>query len=890
MASWARNLLMVLVLLTGALPLLGASKAEDRAFDAARMAFNDSQWERAEGAFGAFVVEYPKTTNWAEAVLFRAEARIMLKNYGGAIELLDGGRTNAAQLADEYLFWLAEAQFQSGKVDVAADLYAKLVADYPTSPRRLAAVMTEATARSQLKQWDRVTDILLRPDGAFQTIAKQNPTQTNVVGGHLLLARALSEQKQFKEAEAALQPLMAVELNGRLAGERDRLLESIQRADGRLDQALSTATHLVSIATNDPVLLSEGWSARGRDLELLKRPEEAVTAWRQVLGVRGAPAARQEEALLRVSDLYLAQERVGEALQTLEEFLGTATNSPVADIAWLAVGELRLRQIGSQNAVTGTNAASSLGTNPVARAQSAFDTLLERFPSSPRVGKAQLGRGWCLWLTSQWAASEAAFEQAAKILKPSYDQAVATFKLADARLQQTNYAGALVKYQEVVASGNSLPEVNTNLVERALYQVLQVARAAGNDAAANDAMRKLLKDFPNGTYAESGLLVLGKARTGDPASWRRVLEEYLKGEVDPKLAPTVRLAVARTYEQERNWTKAAEEYGAWLSVYPESTARGRAEYFRALATARSGDETNAFMEFTNFVTVFPTNEFTPRARWWVADHYWREDDLVNAERNYLLLFQNHPESELRYEAQLRAGQAAFYRQRFDDAVNYFTSLTSDTNCPPSVYSRAMFAYADTLMESAPTGTNASTANYILASQIFRTLQQRYPDGEIAWLAEGKIGECFFQLGVSDAGQYENARKAFERVLASKAGVSARSEAEWGLGQLMEKQISSTSSTNNNVVLKQALNRYLNIVYGENLRGDEQADPKWVQRAGLDACRVAESLQAWETLVGRGNGDGLCETLAKLLPPMRPSMEKKKARAEEQLQLQKNTKN
>jgi hypothetical protein len=123
------------------------------------------------------------------------------------------------------------------------------------------------------------------------------------------------------------------------------------------------------------------------------------------------------------------------------------------------------------------------------------------------------------------------------------------------------------------------------------------------------------------------------------------------------------------------------------------------------------------------------------------------------------------------------------------------------------------------------------------------------------------------------------------VLASKAGISARSEAEWGLGQLMEKQSAPTSSTNQNDVLKQALRRYLNIVYGENLRGDEQADPNWVKRAGLDACRVAESLQIWETLVGPENGKGLCDRLSELLPPLRPLFEKKKARAVEQLQLQ-----
>lgn len=878
MSSTVRNLWLTLVFLAGALPLWGAPKAEDQAFGKAAQAYHDHFWERAERELGAFTMSYPASEYRAEAMLLRAEARIELKNFTGAIELLNTGRATAGRLGGEYLFWLAEAHLQSGQREAAADLYAQFAVAFTNSPLLLEAVVAEATVRAQLQQWPRVTEILQRPEGLFQTQAREHPALTSVVRGRFLLAKALFDQGQFQAAETALLPLANEKLDSRLAWQRDHLLASIQFADGRAELALATSTNFLNFATNQPVLAGEGLALRGRILEKLGRADEALVAWKQILELPDAPTERQREALLRVGDLYLAQDRVSDSLLTLEGFLATATNSPVADIAWLAVGELRLRQFAEMNASTTTNATSVGTTNLLAGAQAAFDTLLERFPKSSLVGKAQLGRGWCLWRTNGAGESEGAFAASVAALEPSYDRAVASFKLADARLQKKNFAGAVANYREVVVFGDANPQARSNLVERALYQILQVARGAGDDAAANEAMAKLLEEFPEGALAESGLLAFGsqQGNAANPAMRRGVLEDFLKREPDSKLAPAVRLAVARTYEQERNWSKAFEEYAAWLGVYPEHAARARAEYFRALATARAGDETNAFTQFTNFVATFPTNEFAPLARWWVADYFGREEDWRSAEREFQLLFKSHPESRLRFKAQLRAGQAAYNRQRFDEAINYFTTLANDPGCPPEEEAQAMFAYGDTLMIQAPAATSKPTANYAEAIKVFRALQQKYPDGEIALLAEGKIGQCYFQLGADDPGQYKNARDAFGKLLLSSASVTARSEAEVNLALVLEKQILPTSSTNANGALQQALEHYLNVVYGTKLNPGEHADPVWVKRAGLDALRLTERLEKWAALTN------LCNTLSVALPPLQPLLEKKKARAEEQL--------
>ena len=128
----------------------------------------------------------------------------------------------------------------------------------------------------------------------------------------------------------------------------------------------------------------------------------------------------------------------------------------------------------------------------------------------------------------------------------------------------------------------------------------------------------------------------------------------------------------------------------WLKDFPTNALRPQADYALARANYQAGNETNAFVLFTNFVAQFPTNELAPLAQWWVADHYFRlgGTNYVDAERNYQMLYQNTNwqgsplvYTNLAYQARLMAGRAAMGRQGYKDAIDHFTSLTSDTNCP-----------------------------------------------------------------------------------------------------------------------------------------------------------------------------------------------------------------
>ena len=240
---------------------------------------------------------------------------------------------------------------------------------------------------------------------------------------------------------------------------------------------------------------------------------------------------------------------------------------------------------------------------------------------------------------------------------------------------------------------------------------------------------------------------------------------------------------------------------------------------------------------------------------------------MNAELNYQQLASGHPSSSLRFEALLRAGRAAVARDNPLAAISYFTNLTGDANCPVKENAQALFATGDCYMSLKAEGTNQARTNFNAAIQRFNLIIQKYPDTEIAVLAQGRVGDCYWNLGEDD-----NAKTNYNAVLAnSMAEAPARFQSMYGLGLIEERTGQAMSGPNEAAYfLKRALEKYETIIHQE----DETVDTTWVKRAGLQSLSIAEKLQDWEKVAS------LCNTLGRLLPTERANLEKKKARAEQ----------
>ncbi len=360
------------------------------------------------------------------------------------------------------------------------------------------------------------------------------------------------------------------------------------------------------------------------------------------------------------------------------------------------------------------------------------------------------------------------------------------------------------------------------------------------------------------------MLLVGQAlnREGGPAEARKVFSDFItRFPSQSPLLPEVKLAIARTYEQETNWSEAINQYNTWVATYTTNSALPRAEFSRAWVNYQSGNESNALTLFTNFVERFQTNQIATNddlaasAQFWVGDYYWRQENFLEAELNYQKVFQKWPTSRLTWEAYMMAGRAAMERANPVQASPYFTNLTaslsvSNSSCPKELALQALFALGDASMAMP---YDANTNKFKEAIGIFLNIATSYTNSHLSPLAWGRLGGCYYSMATNDPTQYSEGTNAYQlainsyqKVIDSELSESAsRSMAECGIALCLEGRARLEPPARQGVWLGLALNHYLNVLLGTNLRDKEEDHRFWFQQAGFAAGRLDEEMGEWD---------------------------------------------
>jgi TolA-binding protein len=884
-----------------ALSIFGAAQVwsadtpeSDDAFKAAAKPFQDKIYDRAEKQFEEFIAKYPQSARVPEVVLLQAQCRFERTNFVGAAELLIGRMGAAGEFGDQYRYWIAEARFHDQKYSAASEAYADLLRAHTNSPLRLRASYGEAFSHFKLNNFSRTVELLNDPAAPFQQAAQTSTNDTEVVRGYLLMGEALRAQRNYRAVEEALMSLSRRKLSPDLDWQREYLLANSQLADGRPEDALKKVTNLVALATaaTNPVLHANSLMFQAAILES-KQPDAAIQTYERITEIKDVSASQSRQAILKIVDLMMAQNRLTNAMERLKTFVGQSPQDAASHLLRLTLGELHLRHSYSlAEKVPKPRLQTNLAaiSNSLQQAKTNFDFIINLGTNANRelIGKAHLNRGWCRWEESRFIEgparlleSQQDFQAAAGHLPVSEDQAIARFKWADCQFELRDYTNAMTNYKFVIENYSDLPQVKTNLFGQALDHMLRSSIEVDDFDGAKDAMEKNLAWFPKSSLGHQGVLTYAVAllNRNKPVMARLALNKFQQGFPDSPLLPEIQLALARTFVEQANWPSAIIEYDRWVIRHTNHNALSQAEFDRAWVYYQQGNETNALHLFTNYVTRFAASPLAPLAKYWVAEYYYRHNDPLTAEVNYkdkiIVQNTNLPLPDLSYQSRLMTGKAAFMRQAYAEARGYLNDLIrdlermDDTNSPRALLSEAYLMFGDiVLTDPAPGATNV-LIRFEEAINIFKRAR-RLPaaTNRLAVLATGKIADCLSQLH-----RYAEATAEYRNIIPSPlADVTMRSQAEVRLGEILENQagLTSASAPDRKQLLESALNHYLNVFHGKNLvpGKHEQPEPFWVKRAGLQAASLAEKLQRVSEAIG------IYARLLNELPSLRPTWESK----------------
>jgi len=872
------HILSIILFLTGAAGLQGATPAESKAFGVGVKLFEDKFYSTAEKTFAEFLEKNPGSDLCAESILFQSRARFFQTNYTGTLELLQPNLPQAGKSIEHYLFWLGEAHYALNDFSKAAGQYEELLSRFPDSARAIHAAVAQAFCFSRMAKWEKVIRLLQEPSSVFQKHLAKSPSGESSVQGILLLAEALTEKERVSEAEAVLNQIPVGQLSPVWKWKLQFLMARIQLINGRTDLALTNAVQLLLLSTNtaQKLLIAQSLNLQGEIYETLNTNAPAVLAYERLLTLDSAPVNLRQKALFKIVELSRRQ-KTNDVTRKLEAFVEQNPEDPTADYGRVALSELYLADYFNhdpEKSAARTNNTRTLNlTNLLVMASSNLQKTL-RTPDQELKGRVLLDLGWCAWALDRNDEARTNFTEALGLLQDANLLCIAEFKLGDIAYKNQQHSEASRHYYNAYFSYYKKPNMDQAVLELGLYQCLRASLDGGDLVTASNVVTELFRAYPNGFLGYSGALLLGQdlTRNARPAAARSLFLELKNRMPDSPLLPEVDFAIARTFSQERDWTGAISQYELWANRYSGHPLAVNAEFSRALSFGQNGQGTNALQIMTNLAAKFPTNPIIPMAQQWIADYYFNREEYFDAEKNYQLVFQNpSAPASLGYLARLNAGKAAFALQEVNTARSYLTNLVTlmirDTNAAPNLVAEGWLALGDTIYHQFLENTNKPLEELREAITAFSKITNDHT-GSLAPQAYGKVGDCYFQWAVlkNDTSRFERATNAYAAIFQlPQADDSARHQAGCGIGLVFEAQGR----------VEEALTAYLKVLYEMDT---SKPDSFWAKEAGLAAARLCELSENWDRAVA------VYQRMAKLLPAYSETLDKKIITARTQVEI------
>jgi outer membrane protein assembly factor BamD (BamD/ComL family) len=387
----------------------------------------------------------------------------------------------------------------------------------------------------------------------------------------------------------------------------------------------------------------------------------------------------------------------------------------------------------------------------------------------------------------QFDTATAAFEQIAH--SNSLWSKAALFNASTGWLQLGDHARFVADYRELDKQGSDEESRADLRLQQALMQ------AEKGDKAAARSFQQFIRDFPKNPR-------VSEAWVG--------LAELAFHSTPPRLE-----------EARKNLAHAAE-------ANPTAAAAQRADYLQIwVEEASAGNEAKVIELAKRFLQQHEAAPFAPEVRMKLAELYYRRQDFANAQTEFEIIAQQHPEDSLAERAMFFAAESAMSSMGdhaldqaivlFDQVVQRNGELRWAARNEQAVIERKLGKPKDAL----------ALYDEVLKSNAGAAEKREALCGK---------GDIFLEMSSTDPANYQRAIGIYDQLASQKdAPVHWRNQALFKKGLCLEKNSDRAG----------ALATFYKILE-DDTSPDQRRDLFWFYKAGFNAARLLEEDSKWES--------------------------------------------
>ena len=480
-------IILAVVLSCGAVfRVAAAAPDETRMYRVAEAAFKDGLNDLAERQFVEYLAQFPDSDRADGVVLDLVQAQLNQGRWEAAVKTLQDALAKwpTEKRPDGFRFWLAEALSRGERYIEAEQRYSEVIEKYPHSAYRPQALYGLAFARFKLGHFKPAMQ-------ALDEFDKLGPKPDLAQEGELLRGQIHLALQQFDKAETVLASVVNKYPNTRAAFRADIWLGESLSQRKQADEALKRYGAVIDSyksSPNKPVtgeLAAKAWRGEGWVYWGQQKFNDAAQSFSQALALTQDRSLKRE-AMLKLGESYVRAGQLADGVAKLKAYLRSTPNDPLADEIQMTIGDLLF------------------ASNDFTNALPEYANLIDKYPQSALVAKANLDAGWCAWKLEKMSDALPYLHQATALATDPAIAAEALFKSGDAEFALGQYTDAISDYQRLIST---YPE--TKLLDRAMFQLGQSYQRTHNGEAAVHVFESLVQQFPNSAHAAESQFSIG---------------------------------------------------------------------------------------------------------------------------------------------------------------------------------------------------------------------------------------------------------------------------------------------------------------------------------------------------------------------------------------------